>query len=184
MTIDIVEEERHDVIVINADGSSYLNGVEIGNPARKDMFSEEKNGAIAPLVAFNYAYSYTPFKGTYASEYNIGPTTHNNKNVYVGKLIRLATGYAIGWAIATYLFPVSKEFAAERCAEIGLSLQTKAEEMADDSNALSYKVTSYGRSGNDTFKFYKKFAGSFYTRTNYAGSSIYKTLYELRTTLS
>lgn len=183
MTIDVVEEERHDVIVIKADGTSFLNGVEMEKSANSAIM-ETGNAGIEPLVAFDYAYSNKPFPGTSASQYNVGPTSHNNQNVYVGKFIRLATSYAIGWAIATYLFPISVEFAAERCAEIGLSLQTKAEEMADDSNALSYRVTSYGRAGNDTFKFYKKFAGTFYTRTGYKGASVYKTLYELRTTLN
>ena len=183
MTIDIVEGDCHDVILIKADGTSFLNGVKLERPEPSDV-DGMLNTEIMPLVAFDYAYSNKPFPGTTAAEYNVGPMAHNNPNVYLGKAIRYLAGYAIGYAIATYLFPVSPNFAGEKCAEIGLALKTKAEEMADNTNTVSYKVTSYGRMGNDTFKFYKKFVGTYYTRTNYKGASIYKNLYELRTTLN
>ena len=94
------------------------------------------------------------------------------------------TDYAIGFGIATYLFPSSASQAAEACANIGLSLKSKAEQLADNSNALSYKVTAYGRSGNNTFTFYRKYAGTYYVKPNYTGGTVVKDIYELRTTLS
>ena len=181
IVVDVVERNCHDIITLEANGHVLINGQSLANTT---VNSQNTRDTITPKVAFNYAYSATPFKGTTSSQYNVGPAPYNSRSVRFDKALRFMTGYAIGFGIATYLFPSSASQAAEVCAKIGLALKTKAEELADESNALSYKVTSYGRAGNDTFTFYKKYAGTYYTKANYKGGIIYKDLYELRTTLS
>lgn len=176
--VEVIEDDCRDVITLEQSGRVLINGKEF--PA---TLLGNQNVA-QPNVAFSYSYSPTPFKGTYDSQYNVGPVNYNSRSVLFDKAIRYLTGYAIGFGIATYLFPGSASQAAEVCANIGLSLKTKAEQLADDSNALSYKVTAYGRSGNDTFTFYRKYAGTYYTRANYNGDTVYKSLYEKRSTLS
>lgn len=179
--VDIVEGTCHDVITLKQDGRVFINGKEMGPMTMMDETDKE---VIVPKVAFNYVYSLTPFKGTSSSQYNVGPVTHKSPNVLFDKAIRYLTGYAIGFGIATYLFPDRAATAADILGQIGLSMKSRAEALADNSNALSYKVTEYGRAGNDTFIFYRKYAGTYYLRTNYKGDVTRQDLYEKRTTLS
>lgn len=184
--IDVWEKDRHDILTLLNDGTLYVNDQKITSPA-STVSATGSESDLMPMVAFQYSYSFSPFAGTTASQYNVGATSQNKANIPLSKQIRKSTGAAIGALLAANFFPGNTQAASAAsaiCAQIGESIRSKAEEVASTSSALSYKLTVTGHPNNDTFKFYRKYAGNYYLGTNYTGTPTYKTFYELRTTLS
>lgn len=136
-----------------------------------------------PLVAMQYQYSASNFtKAKNGGAYNTSTAyTYSNHYVAMGKQVRSMTGAAIGLILATYFAPGDAGKADAMisiCSAIGVSLQSQAEKIATDSNAVSYKVTVYGHPINDSFESFWMHVGKYYPVSSYVGNAIYKNFYE------
>lgn len=179
--VTICEGNLYDVLTIQKNGPVLFNGKPLIISSDEEVEADEDG--IMPLAGSTYTYSSNAFPGT-AGKYTGAASTHNNPNIFFGKIVRYMTGYAIGFGIMSQICPGSAADAGSICGDIGVALKSKLEETADNSNTLSYKVTSRGVPGNNTFLSYRQFAGTYYTNAKYTGKSIYKIFYEKRESLT
>lgn len=183
VVMDIQEGTRRDVITIDADGAMWVNDlkIEVTAPA-VEVSAVGTDSIIMPLVATQYRYSTSPFLGT-SSSYTKYGWAYSNPNVPLGKAIRQMTAAAIGAILATYLAPGDAgvmETLVSVSTTIAADIRSKAEQTADDSRNLSYKITVYTHPQSNSFDNYLKHSGTYYTQKSYNGSPSAKTFYEYR----
>lgn len=178
VTLDIWEEDRHDVMVVLPDGTLLANGEPLGPPAPEPELATREFPLVSPGVVptanrWVWNFSKNPFPGT-VGYYSSNASMTSNPDIRLTRKIREETGGVIGSAIAMYLLPgnvPAQKAISKICANVGALLRSSAEAKASDTNKLSYKAYGYSCSKSTSFDLYRKYKNVYYVGANYKDSN-------------
>ncbi len=199
LTIDIVEDSLHNILVFSDDGRLYLDGeevtisesiveaplpIEFDENITDNILLEESPENRLSANGYDYIYTKTPPRGTYASDYTIyqGVTTVNS--VKMQQKYRYITITALGLVLSFALNScvwIAGAVSGILLNEIAGELKTLGERACPDAAFFSYRLYKYGTNKSQQGLWtYTDFNGRFYVYENCAGSSTFGRIYEYK----
>lgn len=173
LKVDIFEDDIHDTILFESDGSIVLNGKHV-------IFetSEEHIGLEVIPQARTSVYSSNPYKGK-KSNYTKKIKTYSNKSVNTGSLIKdLAVGTIATLVSAALSVSLPGSVAIGAVSTLASSMKSAAVRYGPKSAYFSYEVVKKEYPQETTLNRYYMHSGKYYIFENLTGYYVNHTFYE------
>lgn len=182
IVLNFKEDELNNTLEITKDKKMYLDGNEVViNVENEPEETTTKNMSITPYASGESMFRHNPpYKGS-ASNYTKYITTYSKVSLHAGGNIKNIGSSALAAVICGALkasgfvgIYVSVLVAA------ATGVKNVVEQNNTNSEYLSYKVEKYQYVVSNTSTRYYMYTGTYYGKSNYAGSPFYYTFFEQR----